>query len=1571
MSRERWFLGDDRAAAFDWSGPARDLEVPAGVARALYARAVQRSLDAGRAAALYLGWLHAEVATHHRAAPCSVPGRRTRVMPGDPADRPWELALAAPGRSTRVLREARDEATPAPDDPAVATALRRLGAGAPLPEPLRDEMEVHLGVSLTGVRLHDDAPAHAAAAAVHAHAFTVGEDIYFARGALAPGSPDGRRLLAHELAHVAQALEGRVAALAGDRRVSQPSDPLEQEAVAVAARIMATPPIALAGDRRVSQPSDPLEQEAEAVAARIMATPPIASHAPAASHALASHAGAASDALAASHAPAASSGATITPPGPGRTVRAIFAPRRAAARPASGGPILRHGPDGWPDAAPVVVSPSPQAPPSPPAAPQPAMPPPVQAVNVLAPSEEYRSLGPPASAQVVIRRRWLLAQGVAATAQQITVQSHPGVVRAILRDLRDRVFPWADDTRLEEVASTGQIGLPAALGQLPDQFARPVERTAISGFGLHTGTQMVTYRRASGLDLWLDRDYLLGLHPRTVGGNSVIRDAGFMARYLQALETEVGAPMRPDWRRALPGAPFTCRGTLDQIGHIYFHTVEEHALIAAFGEPAIRAYRGRTADARDGQAVVGSPAGNVTLPAGLSADDRGLVERLLREIYGGDGAATPTRLTDADVEALRRLDADPDRAEILALMRSARGRRGTPDPDQTLADLIDTVRQQVAIHRAPTAVSLSRTARPPLVPRPVHGHLRNRSGELVPGMEGQFDFVEDDVVDRFAVPLVIIHWVAMRTHDVQLAADQRTVRHIALASPTQVATELTHYVSVDPQGLGNDRIFNFQVRQPGVYDIEAVVDHSFYFPAHFALTGGVEVLPETARHRQQQDHAFAGVTQGQPTTEPHHYDVWAYGDGERARGALAPAAIATPAGQPNVQSMDDEIHQLEVMQRQYEHSDAADARAIVEYVRTRLSHLQGARGALSATMADRTNAIVRTWGAYTSRTAGVSSGDLRVVTWLRNLDGGRLEGHLLDHTQLFEAQNYQLAQTGGDREAILEALFVALTHAYPDGTLTLRFEVPGSPGQFVQHTRVTDTIRRDVTNVVFSQPMAIAVNLTALVVGIFNPIAGLLISASYSAAQTADELQHQAAQGTLTWQHTMTSVGLLAIDLLPAVGMSNRFVQLGRVAYYALEATQLAGSMLLVAPQAAERIAQLREGRIRDLARLEDTIRTRRANNPSDAELRDLEAQAHAMRAEIQTEGQRIIGEMVAQQLIVLAAGAVVQGTARRQLSERVRGSALHEIGAITAGEQLHVPVGSSMARADGEAALQALARGDRGALSHAGVGALPETFDPRSVSWGLAELPDGDVMIVRGGPTSVDWSQLPSGVRRLSDVSGGTVRPALGDGSGADGGGQDGGGHGSGGGQDGGGHGNGGSGRRYVASDPAQLAHYRQQYPDIDASPEGTPVYRYAAATDVPDNGVSYWQTEAPHPDYIAPVVVETTMGQLRRQGEIRVDPYAPEAAGHSFVVLHNPGVTQAPGTTRRVRGREGAQGNGAAVLDGHTPSGMWRDWQGNIYDGEELFRAARTGGNDDPGTTGGNGPGPGGDGAGGAPSP
>lgn len=78
------------------------------------------------------------------------------------------------------------------------------GTGRELDPSVRHSMEARFGYDFSSVRIHDDAAATAAARDVHATAFTVGHDIVFAPGGYDPASPQGRRLLAHELAHVVQ-----------------------------------------------------------------------------------------------------------------------------------------------------------------------------------------------------------------------------------------------------------------------------------------------------------------------------------------------------------------------------------------------------------------------------------------------------------------------------------------------------------------------------------------------------------------------------------------------------------------------------------------------------------------------------------------------------------------------------------------------------------------------------------------------------------------------------------------------------------------------------------------------------------------------------------------------------------------------------------------------------------------------------------------------------------------------------------------------------------------------------------------------------------------------------------------------------------------------------------------------------------------------------------------------------------------------------------------------------------------------------------------------------------------------
>lgn len=86
--------------------------------------------------------------------------------------------------------------------PIVDEVLR--SPGQPLDPATRDFMETRFGHDFSLVRVHTNAKAVESTRAVNAQAYTVGQDIAFGEGQYTPQTLQGRRLLAHELAHVVQ-----------------------------------------------------------------------------------------------------------------------------------------------------------------------------------------------------------------------------------------------------------------------------------------------------------------------------------------------------------------------------------------------------------------------------------------------------------------------------------------------------------------------------------------------------------------------------------------------------------------------------------------------------------------------------------------------------------------------------------------------------------------------------------------------------------------------------------------------------------------------------------------------------------------------------------------------------------------------------------------------------------------------------------------------------------------------------------------------------------------------------------------------------------------------------------------------------------------------------------------------------------------------------------------------------------------------------------------------------------------------------------------------------------------------
>lgn len=115
--------------------------------------------------------------------------------------------------------------------PPVRPAASRLllaTPGRPLPEGLAADLGGRFGRPLGDVRIHDDPSADFAAAALRARAFTVGTDVAFRDGQYSPSTEGGRRLIAHEVAHVLQQTgTARGAAPVTAGRIQRDPDPAE------------------------------------------------------------------------------------------------------------------------------------------------------------------------------------------------------------------------------------------------------------------------------------------------------------------------------------------------------------------------------------------------------------------------------------------------------------------------------------------------------------------------------------------------------------------------------------------------------------------------------------------------------------------------------------------------------------------------------------------------------------------------------------------------------------------------------------------------------------------------------------------------------------------------------------------------------------------------------------------------------------------------------------------------------------------------------------------------------------------------------------------------------------------------------------------------------------------------------------------------------------------------------------------------------------------------------------------------------------------------------------------------
>lgn len=90
-----------------------------------------------------------------------------------------------------------------------ASFTKSTGPAQQLPADVQHQFEPQLGYDLSHVRIHTGQQAAESASAINAAAYTVGQDIVFGANQYAPETNAGKRLIAHELAHVMQQAQQR------------------------------------------------------------------------------------------------------------------------------------------------------------------------------------------------------------------------------------------------------------------------------------------------------------------------------------------------------------------------------------------------------------------------------------------------------------------------------------------------------------------------------------------------------------------------------------------------------------------------------------------------------------------------------------------------------------------------------------------------------------------------------------------------------------------------------------------------------------------------------------------------------------------------------------------------------------------------------------------------------------------------------------------------------------------------------------------------------------------------------------------------------------------------------------------------------------------------------------------------------------------------------------------------------------------------------------------------------------------------------------------------------------------
>jgi hypothetical protein len=1111
---------------------------------------------------------------------------RAGVWNGRPADRAGRaLARAAERHAVTLYRHAADSGEVDRDDPRVDDALARAGSGQALPEELRRKLEDDLGYALHRVRIHTDGVAADAARAIRAQAFTVGEDIFFAQGAFAPGTREGQKLIVHELTHVVQAWEGRTRRGSTGIEISDPGESLELEAEATAERL----------DRRAEPRRAPVPTGAE-----IPQAP---------------------------RAPRSETRPAVVPTSIPRMLvplahtaiapRALIAPTAPSSAP---GLILRRPAEPQKSSKPAK---DPKATPAPPLLPD--------GVN-------YRLDG--TAGVIIVRTAWFMEGAVeedAPPAAAAAVRANPAAdkppkritnpakSRELSRELK-KLFWWMTDAQVE---ASGDHYIEAPMATPFSKLA--LVTSTFQTFGLPPGTDIVWKRESADEISLILSIRQAGIEQPPVKSTSEFLISDELRKRIDD-QFEKTFAIRPQ-STMLPEAKLKV-------------TPERWAWVKSYDKDKIQRLVGpawasaKNVATADPASEETSAFGGITFPNYIPIADREYYIQWMEAALGkqapGAGAGN-VEIDDALILVMKQLDEDRLlKEQVVERMRRAKGAGGFVLDAVALRRLMHETteeQEQIRLGLKPVPVTPDLATQPVAQPYTSPGQVQKESktrfyeraitgkivnlGSLASVNKSMDMLFESEDPQGLGFVGVTILWYAS-----------------PLGDPTNhVRTGRTfHYAHHKPEkwSVSFDKV--------GKYEITARVDHQSYWPTTFKTT--VDVQTEAARLDQVEQKAFGTFDDKTKITEgahffnvsltndrfgPNKYTFGTVKEGELPDG-FTPRDLDSHLG-----FMTSDLEALIDLITVYKPRTDRASKDVVAYAEAARDRLIEARDRIRDDGKDLVPFEVR--GAFLSEKNGVRSGDMKLV----GLAGSRHKKKTLpksdpkektvtlewdqptvrlhDLSQLYEPKSAVYTGEGDTFRASAELAFIDLCKAYPPGRVSIVMEQVTETGQRTGKTLGfelhTGTAWKDAKEVIWDSKVQLVVNLAAAAAAIFVPGAGAVIAmglvTAYNAVDTIDNLAQLERKGQATRFDYAAGFVSIGLDIVPFAGELKSVGRLGKTTLFALDVAQVATNVIVVTEQGVAQVRALRDQQVTKIAMIQREVEDLRKQNDSSVELRGKE----------------------------------------------------------------------------------------------------------------------------------------------------------------------------------------------------------------------------------------------------------------------------------------------------------------------------------------------------------------------------